>query len=226
MSYRKVRVLVARLVWMHLQSKGECNGYKADVSHTFSDTLFFVVVILCCSYRVAKERYQMNAGSYLVTLLISCGPALPCGCGSRGDGNEEEEEEWRRRGRQCGCRWDNSAVARGEEACNHWVNKCGTYGALHCQGHHLLNKYTSHFTWKFSSTKDLFWCLKGLITNTGSTEATTLKSPPPLTSAALAAGVLLLSGILAMSGCVSARWLHFTPHYKTDSHGNFKSNQR
>ena len=34
----------------------------------------------------------MNAGSYLVTLLISCGPALPCGCCSRDDGDEEKGE--------------------------------------------------------------------------------------------------------------------------------------
>lgn len=45
----------------------------------------------------------MDAGSYLVKLLISCGPALPCGCSSRDDGDEEE-------GRRCWC--DSAAPAR------------------------------------------------------------------------------------------------------------------
>lgn len=39
---------------------------------------------------VARKQYQINAGSYLVTLLISCGSALPCGCCSCDTGDEEK----------------------------------------------------------------------------------------------------------------------------------------
>lgn len=63
---------------------------------------------------------------------------------------------------------------------------------------------------------------------------TNLNSPAPLISAAIAAGVLLLSGILQWAGVDTfllsltgaAQGIVFTPRYKIDSRSNFKSNQR
>lgn len=99
MSGKKVSVLVARIVLNHLQSIGEFNGTKlmlqcAHYTHISTYLFLHIVLVFCHSpllLLVAREQYQMNAGSYLVTLLISCGPALPCGCCSRDDGDEEEE---------------------------------------------------------------------------------------------------------------------------------------
>lgn len=70
------------------QSIGEGNGtklmwHRAHYIHISTYLLLHVVLFFYDSallFVVAKERYQMNAGSYLVTLLISCGPVLPCGC--------------------------------------------------------------------------------------------------------------------------------------------------
>ncbi len=99
-------MLVSRIVLERLQSIGEFNGTKLMLQcahYTHISTYFFLHIVLffCHSLLlllVAREQYQMNAGSYLVTLLISCGPTLPCGCCSRDDGDEEEEEEGRGRG--------------------------------------------------------------------------------------------------------------------------------
>lgn len=63
------------------------------VSAPFHNTLFCFFCHSPLLLPVAREQYQMNAGSYLVTLLISCGPNLPCGCCSRDNGDEEEGEE-------------------------------------------------------------------------------------------------------------------------------------
>lgn len=84
-------LLVAQFVLKHLQSVSESDG--AHYTHTFSYTLFCSFIFFCHSpllWLVARKQYQISAGSYLVTLLISCGPALPCGCCSRDDGDEEK----------------------------------------------------------------------------------------------------------------------------------------
>lgn len=84
----KVSVLVAQFV---------LNVYSLQVNVTGQSYTHICMFCFFCHspllLLVARERYQMNTGSYLVTHLISCGPALPCGCCSRDDGDEEEEGE-------------------------------------------------------------------------------------------------------------------------------------
>ena len=91
-------MLVAEFVFKRLQCIGEFNGTELTcplhlyqhLSTTHCSGFFCHSLLLL---PVARELYQMNAGSYLVTLLISCGPNLPCGCCSCDNGDEEEGEE-------------------------------------------------------------------------------------------------------------------------------------
>lgn len=151
-------MLVTQFILKLLQSPSDSDGTQPPITLLPFLTRWSILFWFFCHppplWPVARKQYQINARSYLVTLLISCGPALPCGCCSRDDGDEEKGGG----GWHCGSCSDNRVVTQGGEAFNGWVNKCGTYGALHCQGHHVLNKYSSHFT--FSRTKAVFWCLQ------------------------------------------------------------------
>lgn len=87
-------MLVVQFVFRPLQPISEF-----DWTH-YTYTFFFlhIVLFVCCFFPpllllvVARIHYQINAGSYLVTLSISCGPALPCGCCSRDDRDGEKGE--------------------------------------------------------------------------------------------------------------------------------------